>query len=239
VSEGSEWTSEGTSEAQVPPHAGGSGESERMDAPRSGASPRTGFLPGLLVGVGITLVVAIAMSLAVVAPSAERLWLESRKASAVDVLARGGRVTAGQAIQTNANGTVTIRGWANGSGSADGGMPPDFVENSSGSFGIAIPTVISGVDSQVDVTISTTKSTKLTRDGKPFEPAGDASQTPMQRLLASEFGDSPDTTNEPFSRSLEQHELTIVAHRTGSGLVADTVDIDTTTGSADSANLVN
>ena len=205
------------------------------------ATPTSRFVPGLVIGLAIGLVVALivaaVVAASVVAPFAERLLLTSRSVSGEDALAAGGHVTPEQAIAPAADGTLTLRGWANGSGSSDGGMPPDFASDVSGSFGLSIPASVRGVQTMLEVTVDVTPLTKLTKDGKPWEPSGDKSKTPMQRMMAAEFGDNGPDNESDSMPLLERHQLVIKAHKSGSSLVADSVDINTQSPSAEDSGV--
>jgi hypothetical protein len=135
-------------------------------------------------------------------------------------------------LQLNPDGTTLIRGWADGSGMPGGDDPASTIPTATvGNFGVAIPTIHDDIPAYYRVQVYVSKQTKVLRDGKPWDPPGDSKLSPAERLLSEEFPDTPSDA-EPGTSTLESHELTINAHKHFTQLVADTIDIDTKSGSA-------
>lgn len=195
------------------------------EQPAAGTSPSVAPGSRLLVGISVaTLVIALA-TLAGVGVVVLRLWSASAGESGRATIASSPPAS----FSVGSNGTATLRGWANGMGSSDGGTTDAPDSRVVGSFGVSLPTQVNGVSAAFDVSVSVTRDTTLTQDGKPFSPSGSSSMTPLVRLLESEFGESEPPVNEQGIPALEQHQLVIKAHVVNGTLIADSVDIDKST----------
>lgn len=191
------------------------------------ASPQSRLGLGVAIGIAVAALILGALALAglvalVVSPTSvlqrtlgDRV-LPNVVPTSSDVVATAPTNTPW--IHLDGGGHGTLKGWSDGSGSSGGG--PLDAPGSIGSIGLMMPTEEDGVLASIRAQVLVTGGTKLTMDGKAYEPPGDKRRAPIDRYMSDAFG--VDGGSSPG-----ENQMVVLVHRSGQSLVADSIDIDT------------
>jgi hypothetical protein len=178
---------------------------------KEGRSPKDRFYAGLIAGISGALMVAIVIG----GITAE--VMSQRAADAARIASE--EASSGPMLGLDKNGRGTLTGWIELSGlaekSVDATAKPDDVVGGLGLYGSATEASIT-VDTFVQPLIS--RAATITREGKPYNPPGDAKNSAAWRFLSV-------LLDEDSFLNTEEHTATIRVHKTDQGLITDSVDI--------------
>lgn len=164
------------------------------------------FAWGMALGVGIGAISIVAILASVWLITVYSAMGGRFGGSSVSVTA----VDAGTWFSVAADGSGTLRGYSNSSGSGDG-----MVDGTFAYIDVAAPGDVDGVLIAHSVPVYIGDDTKLMVNGKPWKPASTSSRGPARTA----FGDSYEG-EMPF----DSRELTIVFQKKGDKLIADSID---------------
>lgn len=177
--------------------------------PSPGAPRPTRFAWGISLGVGIgaiSVIAILAVAWYAVTYTVSHRYGAGGGSSSVTISA----VDAGEWFTVGADGRGTVSGYSSSWGSGDSMIKGTFAY-----IDLVAPGSVSDVLITHSVPIYIRNDTKLTVGGKVWQPKKNSADTPAQTA----FGDSYEGES-PF----DSRELTVVFHRVGKKLVADSID---------------
>jgi hypothetical protein len=174
-------------------------------------TPKDRFYSGLIAGIAGSVMVAV-----VIAGITAQVMSQS---AANDSLKASQEASSGPVLGLDKDGKGSLTGWVELSGLAEKsvdatGKPTDIV-GGLGFYGNAVEASIT-VDTYIQPLIA--HSAKITREGKPWNPPGDAKNSAAWRFLNVLLDENSDLSSE-------EHTATIRVHKADEGLVIDAVDI--------------
>jgi hypothetical protein len=119
-------------------------------------------------------------------------------------------VEAGRWFTVGSDGRGTVRGYSNSSGSGDDMLKGTFVY-----IDLVAPGSMNGVLITHSVPVYIGDDTRLSIGGKDWQPGKKTTDSPAQAAFGESYeGESP----------FESRELTVVFHKVGNKLIADSID---------------
>jgi hypothetical protein len=172
-------------------------------------TPKDRFYSGLIAGIAGSVMVAVLIA----GVTAQVM------SKANDSLKASQEASSGPVLGLDKDGKGSLTGWVELSGLAEQsvdatGKPADIV-GGLGFYGSAVEASIT-VDTYIQPLIA--RSAKITREGKPWNPPGDAKNSAAWRFLSVLLDENSDLSSE-------EHTATIRVHKADEGLVVDAVDI--------------
>lgn len=174
-------------------------------------TPKDRFYSGLIAGIAGTVMVAV-----VIAGITAQVLSQG---DANDSLKASQETSSGPVLGLDKDGKGSLTGWVELSGlaeqSADATGKPTDIVGGLGFYGNAVEASIT-VDTYIQPLIA--RSATITREGKPWNPPGDAKNSAAWRFLNVLLDEDSDLNSE-------EHTATIRVHKADEGLVIDAVDI--------------
>lgn len=200
---------------QTLPEVGKSGKPEPGWACESSGgaptTPKDRFYSGLIAGIAGTVMVAV-----VIAGITAQVMSQS---AGNDSLNASQETSSGPVLGLDKDGKGSLTGWVELSGlaeqSADATGKPTDIVGGLGFYGNAVEASIT-VDTYIQPLIA--RSATITREGKPWNPPGDAKNSAAWRFLSVLLDEDSDLNSE-------EHTATIRVHKADEGLIIDAVDI--------------
>jgi hypothetical protein len=172
-------------------------------------TPKDRFYSGLIAGIAGAVMVAV-----LIAGVTAQVMSQAN-----DALKASQEASSGPVLGLDKDGKASLTGWLELAGlaeqSADTTAQPTDIVGGLTFYGNAIEASIT-VETVVQPLIA--RSAKITREGKPWNPPGDAKNSAAWRFLNVLLDEDSDLSSE-------EHTATIRVHKADEGLVIDAVDI--------------